>query len=136
MSSPEHYAYNTTGGGRSRSHSRKPRDVSGEVRKLVASGKTDFAALAHLRSKYGNDQNMVNDVFSGYKDRLEFIQRKSRKFKQLIFDRYSKYNLSLEQLQGKARKYQKKYDLSDEEFQLFFKRCFRGLSLFNHVLKI
>ena len=113
MSSSEQYVQNTRGG-RSRSSARKPRDVSGEVRKLIASGKTDFAALAHLRSRYGDDDEMVNSVFDGFKERLDFIQRKSRKFKQLIFDRYSRYNLTFPQLLKKARKYKETNVNNDE----------------------
>jgi len=124
MSSSEQYLKDTKGGGRSRgSTSRKPRDVSSEVRRLIASGKSDMAVLGELRGKFGNDDDMVNAAFDGYKDRLEFITRKSRKFKQLILDRYSKYNLTFPQLMKKAKKYADKYDLASDEFDLFVKQA-------------
>ena len=94
-------------------------NVDNEVRQLIKSGKADVAVLSQLRSRFGNDNKMIDAVFDGYKDRKEYIQKKALKFKTLIFERYSKYNLSFPQLVKKARKYKEKYDLHEDEFQAF-----------------
>ena len=89
------------------------------VRDLIKTEKNDYSVLAQLRAKYGNDQKMVEAVFDGFKDRKEFIDKKARKFKQLMFDRYSRHNLTFPQLMKKARKYKARYDLSEDEFEVF-----------------
>lgn len=97
-------------------------NVAAEVRKLIASGKSDYSILTQLKGKYHNNSELVEAVFDGYKERLEFIQKKADKFKQLIFDRYNRYNLTVPQLVKKAKKYQKRYELSDDEFDVFMKK--------------
>jgi len=88
------------------------------IRDLIKSGKSDFSVLASLRSKY-SDQDMIDAIFDGYKDRLDFIMKKARKFKQLMFDRYSRYNITVPQLMKKARKYKDRYELNEDEFEIF-----------------
>uniref|UniRef100_A0A6C0ACM3 Uncharacterized protein n=1 Tax=viral metagenome TaxID=1070528 RepID=A0A6C0ACM3_9ZZZZ len=99
----------------------KPRNsnVNAEIRKLIASGKNDYNVLSQLRGKYNNNDDLVEAIFDGYKERLEYIQKKAKKFRQLIYDRYSRYNLTISQLLKKAKKYQKRYELSDDEFEIF-----------------
>lgn len=112
------YHRNNKVGGDSR---RKSGDVAKAVRELISSGKSDVGVMSELRAKYGDDSAMIDAVFDGYKDRLEYIQKKAKKFKKLMHDRYNKYNLSYPQLVRKATKYQKRYELSDDEFELFLK---------------
>lgn len=97
------------------------REVSNkEVSKLFGKDKSDHEILSELKQKYGNE-GAVEKVFDAYKERQTMIFRKARKFKQLILARYSRYNLTSPQLLKKARKYQKKYDLSDDEFNVFLR---------------
>jgi len=120
-SSYEHKSYhrNNKGDNDNSGHKSSSKDVSGEVRKLIASGQNDYSVLTKLRTKYSNDQDMVDAVYDGYKDRLEYISKKARKFKQLMFDRYSRHNITYPQLIKKARKYKAKYELNEDEFALF-----------------
>ncbi|MBA42461.1 MAG: hypothetical protein CMF62_00440 [Magnetococcales bacterium] len=92
--------------------------IQQKVNEIFKSGKDDYAALAHLRGQFG-DEDVVDAVFEAYKDRQEMLVNKARKFKELIMSRYSSHNLSFPDLLKKARKYKKKYELSDSEFQYF-----------------
>jgi hypothetical protein len=93
-------------------------NVSKEVRKLLKNRDNDYAVLAELRGKY-KDPELVNAVFDHYKERLDYIRKKSYKFKQVLFDRYASQNLPFPKLLKKALKYKKKYELNDDEFQVF-----------------
>ncbi|CAH6421583.1 Major core protein 4b [uncultured virus] len=96
----------------------KDADIMQEVKKLIKEGKSDYSVLLRLRNKY-KDQDLVDEIFDAYKDRTKMITNKARKFKQLIINKYGPQNLPLEKLMLKAKKYQKKYGLSDDEFQVF-----------------
>ena len=54
-----------------------------------------------------------------YKKKMGYIYRKVKKFKNLLLDRYNTLNLSHTELLAKAKKYQKKYKLTDDEFDMF-----------------
>lgn len=107
----------------------KNSNVAAEIRKLIASGKNDYTVLAQLKGKYQNNQDLVDAIFDGYKERLEFIQKKANKFKQLMYERYNRYNLTFPQLLKKARKYKKRYELSDDEFQVFLNNALSDKSM-------
>lgn len=92
--------------------------VKQEVDALMRHNKSDFTALQQLRNKY-KDEELVNAIFDNYKDRLKFLSAKARKFKQLIYDKYAPQNIAYEELIKKAKRYAKKYELSDDEFQMF-----------------
>jgi hypothetical protein len=93
--------------------------IKSEVSKLIKGQLTDVAAMSSLRSKF-QDLDMANAIFDAYKERLEQITRKARKFKRAIVDRYSALNLPFNELMRKAKKYAAKYNLSDNEFRMFF----------------
>lgn len=110
------YHRNNKGGNDS---ARKSGNVSAKVRELIRAGRNDHGVLAKLKAEYGDNNKMIDDVFEGYKERLEYIKKKANKFKNLMYDRYNKYNPTLPQLLKKAEKYKKRYDLSSDEFDLF-----------------
>lgn len=90
--------------------------VEAEVRKLIRSGETnDYVVLGKLRARFGNDAKMVSAVFDGYKDRLEEISRKVRKFERKINEKYGNTNISLARLMKKMTKYAKKHGFNDAE---------------------
>jgi len=64
-------------------------------------------------------EDVVDALMNETRDRLEKIKIKARKFKQVIYDKYAPQNLTFQQLLKKAKKYQKKFKLSDSEFQMF-----------------
>lgn len=105
------------------------------IRELIKSGDNDLSIISKIRSKY-NDQEMVDAIFDGYKDRLEYITKKARKFKQLIYDKYSKYNLPYPKLLKKAQKYAKRYELADDEFQLFLNYSFNDGKYSSNVVNL
>ena len=94
-------------------------NVKKEVARLLnEASDNDYAVLANLRGKF-KDPELVNAIFDHYKSRLEEVQKTARKFRQVLFDRYSSQQLPFPKLLKKAMKYKKKYDLSDDEFQIF-----------------
>lgn len=95
-------------------------EVTKELRKLFSTGTAnDYKILSSLRARH-KDENFINSVFDAYKERQEYMMRKAKKFKQLMFDRYSGRRLSGNELMRKAKKYQKKLGLNDDEFSLFY----------------
>lgn len=118
MSSSREYT-NTRGTDNGGRQGKSSAAVTREVKKLFEQGATDIEALSSLRKKHG-DSTMFNSIFDAYKERQEYISKKARKFKRVIYERYSHQNLTLPQLIKKARKYKNKYNLSTEEFEYFF----------------
>lgn len=96
-------------------------DIHSEVGRLIANSDnhSDYTILAKLRSKFNNDEDMVQAVFDGYKKKQEHIHKKAQKFRNLMLTKYMNKNMTFDDLLAKARKYKKKYELSDSEFQLF-----------------
>src|SRR5271154_2629258 len=82
--------------------------VDKEVSSLLKHGNlNDYKVLNKLRSKL-KDEEMIDSVFSSYKERLAFLTRKAQKFKQAILDRYSGRSLPPNEFLRKAKKYQQK----------------------------
>jgi hypothetical protein len=96
------------------------RDADSSIEMLIKKGLSDHQAYAKLRKSFPNDEEYVKKTFDLYKQRLVLIERKSRKFKQLLINKYS--NLPLHELMEKAKKFAKKYDFSDDEFTAFFNK--------------
>jgi len=98
----------------------KGSQVDREVSDLIRSKSTDHQALQKLRTKYPNNQDLVDKVHDAYKDLISSLYKRARKFKQFIFDRYGGLGLTQGELMRKAKKYIKKLKLSDPEFDLFY----------------
>ncbi len=88
-----------------------------DVGKLIRENATDAQVLSALRSKYPNDVDLVNKLFSEYDEKMSRIRRKAQKFATLILTKYS--HLGPKRILEKAKKYKKKYDFSDDEFNAF-----------------
>jgi len=99
---------------------KESRDANSSIEMLIKKGLSDHQAYAKLRKLFPNDEEYVKKTFDLYKQRLVLIERKSRKFKQLLINKYS--NLPLHELMEKAKKFAKKYDFSDDEFTAFFNK--------------
>jgi hypothetical protein len=93
--------------------------IKREVDALMKRGATDYNTLQQLRSKH-RDEELVNAIFDNFKDRLRFVTKKANKFKNLIYQRYAPKNLPYEELMRKAKRYAKKYELTDDEFNMFW----------------
>ncbi|AYV82146.1 MAG: P4B major core protein [Homavirus sp.] len=104
--------------------------IKKEVENLMHRGKTDYSALQELRHKF-KDEDLVNAIFDTFKDRLKFITKKAGKFKNLIYSKYAPKNLPYEELFRKAKRYAKKYELSDEEFNMFWNLSLTDRSVAN-----
>ncbi len=101
-------------------HKTSNSNVGREVAELLKSHATDYEAWRKLRSKYGDkNPDLVNNIMDEYKKKMNFIYSKVKKFKNLLIDRYNTLNLSHTDLLAKAKKYSKKYNMSDNEFDMF-----------------
>lgn len=93
--------------------------VQREVEDLLKAEATDFEAWKKLKAKYPNNMELMEKIFEAYKNKLNRIFKKAKRFKQIIYDRYAGLNLPFGELLKKAKKYQKKYKFTDEEFNMF-----------------
>jgi len=89
------------------------------VKQLIKKGISDYEAITELRRQYPSDEEFIGKMFDLYKERMDLIKEKAKKFKELIMLKYS--TLTLPQLLEKAKKFQKKYDFSGDEFDTFIK---------------
>jgi hypothetical protein len=93
--------------------------VDNEVDRLMrqknGASQSDFA---RLRAKY-NDTEIVDRIQSKFNEVHEDITRKAKKFAKLIRDRYGESNAPFHQLLAKAKAHQKKFGLTDAQFQEF-----------------
>ena len=96
---------------------RKDSTVAREVEQLVKSKANETQAWQKIKSKYGNNEDLVQKIFDAWKNKLQHIYKKARKFKNLILTRYG--TKSREEIVRKAKKYQRQYKFSDEEFDMF-----------------
>jgi hypothetical protein len=69
--------------------------------------------------RYGNDAEVMNKLYSGYRERLDEIRDVATKFKVALFNHYDLDTMSFDDLLRKAKKYQKVYNISSDEFKLF-----------------
>ena len=88
-----------------------------DVGKLIRENASDAQVLAALRSKYSNDVDLINKLFSEYEQKMSRVRSKAKKFANLIIMKYS--HLGPKRIIEKAKKYKKKYDFSDDEFNAF-----------------
>jgi len=89
------------------------------VKQLIKKGVSDYEAITELRRQYPSDEEFIGKMYDLYKERMDLIKEKAKKFKELIVLKYS--TLTLPQLLEKAKKFQKKYAFSSDEFDTFIK---------------
>jgi len=78
---------------------------------------TDAEARSKIEDQYGSDRAKVAEVFSAYKKRLAFITDRANKFKDIVIRKHGvdDFEVVVEKAKSKA----KKYDIADDEFELF-----------------
>lgn len=88
-----------------------------DVKKMIRENASDLQVLNALRSKYPNDVDLVNKLFSEYEEKMSHIRKKAQKFANVIIAKYN--SRGPKEILEKAKKYKKKYSFSDEEFDAF-----------------
>lgn len=92
--------------------------IGKELSQLIKQGDlNDYAVLSKLRAKH-KDPEFINQVFDHWKERLTYITKRARKFKQQLMEKYGTRNLPQKDLLLKAKKWQKYLGLNDDEFKL------------------
>lgn len=89
------------------------------VRSLIKKGVSDYEAMTQLRRQYPSDEEFIGKMYDLFKERMDLIRSKAKKFKDLLVVKYS--TLTLPQLIEKGKKFKKKYGFSDEEYETFIK---------------
>jgi hypothetical protein len=108
-------------------------NIDKEVSELIKKG-ADKASINELRKKFGDDK-LFDMVQEAYFERLALIRKRSIKFTKLIERKYGMYGYPLHVILNKALKYKDKYNLSEEEFELFRQYYQKSLNMRNNVNK-
>lgn len=103
---------------------RGPRQEEGnknvDILSLIAQGLDEAQVWQKLKSKFG-DSDQFDRLWDIYRETKNRIEKKARKFKQVILTKYQNYGLPYSELLKKAKKYAQKYNLSDDEFSSFMR---------------
>jgi hypothetical protein len=126
--------YNTPGNTRKGFEETTNINVEKEVSELIKKG-ADKASMNDLRRKYGDDK-IFDTVQEAYFEKLASIRKRSIKFTKLIERKYGMYGHPLHIILNKAIKYKKKYNLSEEEFELFRQYYQKSMNSRNNTGKI
>jgi hypothetical protein len=108
-------------------------NIEKEVSELIKKG-ADRASMNELRKKFGDDK-IFDMVQESYFDRLASIRKRSIKFTKLIERKYGMFGHPLHIILNKAIKYKKKYNLSEEEFELFRQYYQKTMNMRNNANK-
>jgi hypothetical protein len=108
-------------------------DINKEVSELIKKG-GDKASINDLRKKYGDDK-IFDMVQEAYFERLAAIRKRSIKFIKFFEQRYGMEGQPMHIILNKALKYKKKYNLSEEEFELFRQYYQKTMNMRNNVNK-
>jgi len=117
MADPKQFNRDTNGD--NYKNSQKDGNIDREVNELLKTQATDYQAWQKLKGKYGNNSELSEKILEAYKEKLQRIYKKAKKFKQVIYDRYSGLHLPYGEMLKKAKKYQRKYKFTDDEFDMF-----------------
>lgn len=126
--------YNTPGNTRKGFEETTNINVDKEVSELLKKG-ADKASMNDLRRKYGDDK-IFDTVQEAYFEKLASIRKRSIKFTKLIERKYGMYGHPLHIILNKAIKYKKKYNLSEEEFELFRQYYQKSMNSRNNTGKL
>jgi hypothetical protein len=108
-------------------------NIEREVTELIKRG-ADKASMNEVRRKFGDDK-IFDMVQEAYFERLATIRKRSIKFTKLIERKYGMYGHPLHIILNKALKYKKKYNLSEEEFELFRQYYQKSMNMRNNANK-
>ena len=109
-------------------------NIEKEVAELFKKG-GDRASMNDLRRKFGDDK-IFDNIQEAYFEKLSYIRKRSIKFTKLIERKYGMYGHPLHIILNKAIKYKKKYNLSEEEFELFRQYYQKSMNSRNSVGKL
>ena len=95
-------------------------NVEEEVKRLFRknNGKFTAADIKNLRNKY-DDVEVADKIEKAYYEKFTNIEKKAKKFAQLIREKYSNQQQPFHVLLEKARAFKSKYELDDDEFAAF-----------------
>ena len=93
---------------------------------MTAHARQDVAFLRCDDDAILHNKDVAVSVFQAYKDRRDMVERKGNKFANLMRQRYGTKNLPWNRYEKKALKYKKKYNLSDDEFEVFKRVALTG----------
>ena len=91
--------------------------VSKIFKQLGKNSKLDID-LTKLGEEYGNIK-LVEEIQKAWVEKINYINKKAKKFAQLIRDKYSNSRLPFHVILEKARLFKNKYNLSEDEFAQF-----------------
>jgi len=111
-------------------------DMKKEIANLIKKNMNDNAVLRSLFEKYKGDRELVHGVFEAYKHRLDHIQKKAKKFKDLMIHHYSGRITNAADLIKKAKKFQAKLGINDTEFNMFINLVLSEKSLEDEMYKL
>jgi hypothetical protein len=109
-------------------------NIEREVSELIKRG-ADRASMKELRHKFGDDK-VFDMIQEAYFEKLSSIRKRSIKFTKLIEKKYGMLGYPLHVILNKALKYKKKYNLSDEEFELFRQYYQKSMNMRNNTNKL
>ena len=109
-------------------------NIEKEVAELFKKG-GDRASMNDLRRKFGDDK-IFDNIQEAYFEKLTYIRKRSIKFTKLIERKYGMYGHPLHIILNKAIKYKKKYNLSEEEFELFRQYYQKSMNSRNGIGKL
>lgn len=109
-------------------------NIEKEVSELIKKG-ADKASMKELRRKFGDDK-MFGVIQEAYFNKLASIQKRAMKFTKLIEKKYGMLGYPLHVILNKAIKYKKKFNLSEEEFELFRQYYQKSMNMRNNPNKL
>jgi hypothetical protein len=109
-------------------------NIEREVSELIKRG-ADKASMRELRRKFGDDK-IFDTVQEAYFEKLTSIQKRSIKFTKLIEKKYGLLGYPLHVILNKSLKYKKRYNLSEEEFELFRQYYQKNMNMRNNPNKL
>lgn len=122
--------------GKSRHGKSHDGDIKKEIANLMRKNLNDNAVLRALIEKYKGDREIVHAIFEGYKHRLDHIQKKAKKFKDLMISHYAGRITNAADLVKKAKKFQDRLGISDSEFNMFVNLVISEKSLEDELFKL
>ena len=95
----------------------------------------DIDALGKAQDLTSSKQ-VATALFQEYKERKDLAEQKGRKFANLIRQKYGHKNLPFNKYFKKAQKYKKKYNLNDDEFEVYWQVAISGKSNLTNVFNL
>ena len=121
---------------RSRRSSSGRSNMKDLVRKLFKQEPVNDVDALGKAEDMTSSKEVATAVFQEYKERKDMVERKGRKFANLIRQKYGMRNLPFNKYYKKALKYKSKYKLTDEEFEVFWQVSTSGKNNLTNVFNL